>query len=186
MHVIEIRKDVWLESLAADGGWEGIEADLPETADAPLVLLVQTKGERLIRGIFHRTNLINPVLRQTAIGLSEIDPVWFKRYIERKSPHNVIDIVITGDTRVKGMQPSSITIYDPNKDQETEKDTTLKIGTLLEDKLVGLVADTLEHLEPPLLIIRNTNRLDLEPLYQYLEQKTTYLVDSRTYTLKGE
>ncbi|AFQ96644.1 hypothetical protein G173_gp099 [Erwinia phage phiEaH2] len=186
MRVVEIRKDVWMESIAESGGWEGIEADLPETNDAPLVLLVQAKGERLIRGIFHRVNLVNPLLRATAVGLSEIDPDWFKDYIKRKSPNNVINIELCDETRMARLQPTALCIYDPNLEQDTPSDINLKLGTILESNIVRLVTDTLEHLQPPMLIIRNPNGLALDHLMNYLEHNTTYLVNSRTYTLKGE
>lgn len=186
LRLIEIRKDVWLESLKAEDGLESVAADLPEQNDV-LVVLLWSAEERLPRGIFYRRDGgLNPILVEVSLGLDEVDPQVFKAYARRKTPHGAIKLILNSETRMADMQPNVVSIYNPNLDVDEERDGYLTISTSVLEPALEMLEEVIEAVNPPLIYIKNPNGLDLQALFDYIDVQTEYLINTKEYTITGE
>jgi len=186
LRLIEIRKDVWLESLKAEDGLESITEDLPEQNDV-MVVLLWSKEERLPRGIFYRINDgLLPVLVEVSLGVSEVDPALFKDYARRKTPHGKLKVILESETRMANMEPNVISLHNPNIDMNVEREGHITISSNVLEPVLELLEEVIDAVNPPLIYVKNPNGLDLQALLDYVDAQTEYVLNMKEYILKGE
>ncbi|QVW55296.1 hypothetical protein pEaSNUABM29_00256 [Erwinia phage pEa_SNUABM_29] len=178
--LVEVRKDVWLESLKGDEGFDEVELDLPEKKDVMLVFLMD---KSIPRGIFWRDNdPLVATLTAVCVGVSEIDPLVFQMYQQRRVHEPTLKVIVGPETRIGQMAPSQLTFVDV---QDDNSETTISIRTPRIEDTLALLQKANENGLMETVRVSNSSGLPVEPILHFFETQTTHLLDSKTYNFTG-